>query len=91
MIIKKSNNEKIKVSERLNELSIKIKKHNFLYHNKDKPIISDKEFDNLVKENNLLEKKFPKLVLKNSPNKKIGKVLTSRFKKNNHKSPMLSL
>ena len=48
------NEEKIK--ERLNTLASLILKHNILYHQKDKPEISDEKFDKLVRENNNLEK-----------------------------------
>ena len=55
------------------------------------PIISDGEFDKLVNENSNLEKKYPDLILKNGPNEKIGGKLKNKFKKIQHKSPMLSL
>ena len=44
------NEEKIK--KRLKTLASLILKHNTLYHQKDKPEISDEDFDKLVKENN---------------------------------------
>ena len=47
--------EKI-VLKRLKELADLIKKHNYNYHTLDKPEITDKEFDKLVKENDVLEK-----------------------------------
>ena len=88
--ISKLNNEK-KIKERLNTLASLILKHNILYHQKDKPEISDENFDKLVRENNDLEKKFPHLILKNSPNKFIGSPLSKKFEKIQHKLPMLSL
>ena len=60
------------VIKRLIELSKEISKHNHLYHNLDRPKISDSQYDKLIKENNLLENKYPHLTLKNSPNKFIG-------------------
>ena len=45
----------------------------------DRPEITDHEYDEMVKENALLEKKFPNLVLKNSPNKNIGSALSKKF------------
>ena len=36
-----------------------LKKHNNLYFNKDKPIISDAEYDKIKQEAIALEKKFP--------------------------------
>ena len=77
--------------KRLKKLSILIKKHNNLYHNLDKPKISDSEYDNLLKENNELENKYPDLILKESPNKIIGSKIKNKFNKINHNSQMFSL
>ena len=91
--MKKKNNfknqEEVKI--RLKELRILILKNNNLYHLKDKPKISDSQFDKYVQENNILEKKFPHLILKDSPNKSIGSSLNNKFRKNEHKTIMLSL
>ena len=83
------NNEEI--VKRLRELADLIKKHNYNYHTLDKPKISDQEFDNLVKENDILEKKYPGLILKDSPNKKYGSKIKNNFKKIKHDSQMYSL
>ena len=59
--MKKNNkliNEK-EISKRLKNLASLIHKHNKLYHQKDRPEITDKDFDKLVKENYVLERKFP--------------------------------
>ena len=53
----KLNNEEKKILNKLKDLAKKIIKHNKLYHEKDRPLITDKEYDNLVKYNNKLEKK----------------------------------
>ena len=58
---KKLNNEEKKVLNKLKELAKKIIKHNKLYHGKDRPLITDREYDNLVKDNNKLEKQYPHL------------------------------
>ncbi len=80
-----------KVKNRLEELANLIKKHNYNYHTLDKPEISDKEFDKLVKENENLEKKYPNLILNHSPNKIYGSKVKSNFKKITHVSQMYSL
>ena len=79
------------IKNRLKKLAELINKHNIHYHQNDKPIISDREFDKLVIENSSLEKKYPKLKLKNGPNQKVGGKLKKKFKKIQHKSQMLSL
>ncbi len=79
------------VLKRLKELSKEINKHNNFYHNLDNPKISDIEFDKLVLENNKLEKKYPHLILKRSPNKFVGAEVKSKFEKIRHISQMFSL
>ena len=88
---KKLNDEEKKALFKLKELANKIHYHNKLYHEQDKPKILDSEFDKLFKENNSLEKKYPHLILYNSPNKIIGGKVSKKFSKSIHKMPMLSL
>ena len=80
-----------KIVTRLKELSKLITKHNKLYHQKDSPTITDSEYDKLIIENNKLEKLYPGLILKTSPNNYIGAKPQKKFLKINHKMPMLSL
>ncbi len=79
------------IIKRLKELSDLINKHNYYYHTLDNPKISDKEFDKLVIENDSLEKSYPKLILKNSPNKIYGSKVKENFQKIKHESQMYSL
>ncbi len=79
------------IIDKLNELSKKINKHNYLYHTLDKPIISDADYDKLIKENNNIEKKYPHLVLENSPNNFVGSKVKDKFEKIEHLSQMFSL
>ena len=79
------------ILRRLKELADLIKKHNYKYHTLDRPVITDKEYDNLVKENDALEKKYPRLILKDSPNKNYGSKIKDNFKKIKHDSQMYSL
>ncbi len=83
-------NEKL-IIKRLKELSEIIEKHNYLYHTLDKPKISDKDYDLLIKENNDLETKYPNLIYKKSPNKFVGSIIKEKFNKIKHESQMYSL
>ena len=77
-----------------NKYQAKIKeyiKHNQLYFEKSKPIISDSEFDKLKSEIINLEKKYTFLKNKNSPSKNVGFKPSKSFDKFEHKIPMLSL
>ena len=79
------------ILKKLKELSKEIKKHNYYYHTLDKPKIKDSKYDELVKENNELEEKYPHLILDTSPNNLIGSKIKSKFIKIQHKSQMYSL
>ncbi|MFY9589812.1 NAD-dependent DNA ligase LigA [Rickettsia endosymbiont of Halotydeus destructor] len=78
-------------SKLLKELAAKIEKYNHAYYMEDAPLVSDAEYDQLFNLNLTLEQKFPHLVLENSPSKKIGSSVQSKFAKVQHSMPMLSL
>ena len=88
---KKNKLDESSITNRLRKLSELIKKHNVHYHQDDRPKITDAEYDSLVKENNDLEKLYPHLILKDSPNNQIGARALKKFVKITHKTPMLSL
>ena len=74
--------------------SLKIKeliKHNNLYYEKSRPIISDSDYDNLKNEILKLEKKYNYLKNKDSPSLNVGFKPSKLFDKYEHKNPMLSL
>jgi DNA ligase (NAD+) len=75
----------------LKALAEEIEYHNRLYYALDAPEISDAEYDALFLRNIAIEKKFPHLVLPNSPSKKVGHAVSSKFNKIEHSKPMLSL
>ena len=74
-------------TNKIKELS----KHNNLYYEKSKPIISDAKFDELKNEIINLEKKYTFLKSKISPNITVGFTPSKMFEKHKHKVPMLSL
>ena len=88
---KKNKLDESSITNRLRKLSELIKKHNVHYHQDDRPKITDAEYDSLVKENNDLEKLYPHLILKDSPNNQIGARALKKFVKITHKTLMLSL
>tara|TARA_B100000029_G_scaffold426097_1_gene434821 strand:- start:2883 stop:4904 length:2022 start_codon:yes stop_codon:yes gene_type:complete len=69
----------------------KLTKHNELYYSKDKPLITDKEYDELKKNILELENKYTFLNHKDSPSKNVGFKPAKIFQKKKHKVPMLSL
>ena len=66
-------------------------KHNKSYYSKNRPKVSDSEYDKLKKELIDLESKFPFLKSIGSVNKIVGATPSNDFKKIKHLSPMLSL
>ncbi|HHX87465.1 MAG TPA: NAD-dependent DNA ligase LigA, partial [Firmicutes bacterium] len=74
--------------ERLREL---INEHNYRYHVLDNPVISDLEFDRLMKELVELEQRFPELLTPDSPSQRIGGQPLPAFTTVAHKIPMLGL
>jgi DNA ligase (NAD+) len=77
--------------KRINDLSNKINRHNYRYYVLSQPVISDFEFDQLLKELEQLERGFPELIRPDSPTQRIGADLTKEFKQVRHKYPMMSL
>ena len=77
--------------KRLKYLADEIKKHDQLYYLDRKPLITDKEYDELRKYNDQLEKKFPHLILSDSPNARVGIEGKSTFEKISQRKSSLSV
>jgi DNA ligase (NAD+) len=80
-----------KIKERIEFLSRKINELNYKYYVENNPEVSDFEYDQLVKELEELEKKYPQFALPDSPTKKVGSDLDNKHGKAKHRYPMLSL
>tara|TARA_B100000700_G_C15021319_1_gene845862 strand:+ start:481 stop:2493 length:2013 start_codon:yes stop_codon:yes gene_type:complete len=84
------------VIKRIQQLNNRVHKCNYYYYcenslDNTEKICSDEEYDELVEELKLLEKKFPDLILQDSPNLKINGEMQSVFPTRKHSIPMLSL
>lgn len=77
--------------QRLEELYEEIEKHNYQYYVLDNPLITDQEYDQLMRELLDLEAKFPELKKPNSPSERVGGEPLPYFTKVEHEVPMLSL
>ena len=75
----------------LKHLADEIARHDRLYHQKDAPEISDAAYDALKRRNDAIEARFPELVRKDSPSRRVGAPPAEGFEKVTHKRPMLSL
>lgn len=92
----KKNDNFSEIQEKYTKLRNEIEYHNNLYYNEDNPIISDMEYDFLIRELKELEQKYPELLEnnengENSPTEKIGGTASEKFSKVRHRVPMLSL
>ncbi len=76
---------------RARELVDLIAKHNRLYYQEDQPNISDAEYDELFRELQDLECRFPSLAFPGSPTQSVGAAPAEGFRSVTHRSPMLSL
>ena len=73
------------------ELAEQVRGHQFSYHVKDAPTISDGEYDALIRELNALEDKYAELRTPDSPTQQVGAAFSTDFAAVDHLERMLSL
>jgi DNA ligase (NAD+) len=78
-------------AEELAALAAEIARHDLLYHQRDRPEISDAAYDALKRRNDAIEARFPHLVRPDSPSRRVGAAPARGFVKARHRQPMLSL
>ncbi|HRT53414.1 MAG TPA: NAD-dependent DNA ligase LigA, partial [Flavobacteriales bacterium] len=83
--------ERNEAQARIAALSRELEEHNHRYYVLAAPVISDQEFDRLLKELEALEKEWPGLASPNSPTQRVGGDITKEFQQVAHAYPMLSL
>ena len=76
---------------RMAELYEQLLRHGQLYYEDDAPVISDAEYDVMLRELHELENAYPEFALADSPTKRVGGVVSGKFEKIEHEYPMLSL
>ncbi|OPY77034.1 MAG: DNA ligase [Syntrophorhabdus sp. PtaU1.Bin058] len=82
---------KDKVQKRIEELRKTIEYHNHRYYVLDDPVVSDAEYDTLMRELTQLETEHPDLISPNSPTQRVGAQPLEEFSTVPHAIPMLSL
>ncbi len=77
--------------EKIKKLREEINYHNYKYYIENNPVISDYEYDQLLKQLEKLESEYPDLITPDSPTQRVGEQPVEGFKTVKHKVPMLSL
>ncbi|MGQ4448685.1 NAD-dependent DNA ligase LigA [Streptomyces griseus] len=72
-------------------LAEQIEEHRFRYYVKDQPVVSDAEFDRLMRSLEALEEEYPQLRTPDSPTQKVAGPYVTEFTSVEHRERMLSL
>ncbi|GGR32283.1 NAD-dependent DNA ligase LigA [Streptomyces roseolus] len=73
------------------ELAEQVEEHRFRYYVKDQPVVSDAEFDRLLRTLEALEEEYPELRTPDSPTQKVAGQYETDFASVEHRERMLSL
>ena len=79
------------VHRRARELHVQLHEHNYRYYTRDDPLISDAEYDQLLRELQSLETQYPELITPDSPSRRVGATPLKEFGEVRHEARMLSL
>ena len=77
--------------QRIDELRAELNRHNYNYYVLNAPTISDKEFDDLLRELEDLERDYPQYFDPLSPTQRVGSDINKAFTQVVHERPMMSL
>ena len=83
--------EKTQANIRAKELRDILNEANRRYYVENNPVMSDYDFDMLLKELEAIEVQYPELITEDSPTQKVGSDRRKEFEQHPHKYPMLSL
>src|ERR1035438_9691693 len=81
----------LEVRHQWTELAEQVRAHQFSYHVKDAPTISDGEYDALMRELNALEDRYGQLRTPDSPTQQVGAGFSTDFAAVEHLERMLTL
>lgn len=86
-----SNSGDADAAARVERLREQLQEHNYRYYVLDDPIVSDAEYDRLLRELQSLEDEHPELITADSPTRRVGAEPAAGFESVEHAIPMLSL
>lgn len=75
----------------MEELASELDRLNYEYYMNDRSLVSDQEFDGMMRELQDLERQYPELASPLSPTKRVGGEVNKSFRQVEHRFPMLSL
>ena len=81
----------VEAKDKIKALREALEQHNYNYYVLSAPTISDREFDEMMKEVQTLEEAHPEYADPHSPTQRVGSDLSKEFEQVVHKYPMLSL
>lgn len=81
----------MEAKDKIKALREALEQHNYNYYVLSTPTISDREFDEMMKELQTLEEAHPEYADPHSPTQRVGSDLSKEFEQVVHKYPMLSL
>jgi DNA ligase (NAD+) len=73
------------------ELSVQLTEHNHRYYVLDAPVVSDAEYDSMMRELRELEERYPELRTPDSPTQRVGGAVSTEFTPVEHLERLLSL
>ena len=79
------------VRQRMEQLAAELDRLNHEYYMNDRSLVSDEEFDRMMRELQDLERQYPELASPLSPTKRVGGEVNRSFRQVEHRFPMLSL
>ncbi len=79
------------VRQRMESLTDELDRLNHEYYMNDRSLVSDEEFDRMMRELQDLERQYPELASPLSPTKRVGGEVNKSFRQVEHRFPMLSL
>ncbi|MGE5416187.1 MAG: NAD-dependent DNA ligase LigA [Acidobacteriota bacterium] len=81
----------MQAAQRIKELREEIRKYDHHYYVLDDPLVTDKQYDEVMKELQALEKDNPALITPDSPTQRVGGEPLPGFSTVTHRVPLLSL
>jgi DNA ligase (NAD+) len=79
------------IQQRMEQLADQLDRLNYEYYMNDRSLVSDEEFDAMMRELQDMERQYPELASPLSPTKRVGGEVNKGFRQVTHRFPMLSL